>query len=439
MIGKEAELPDLGPRPYGFGGLSGTPHTPGLLERLTPYLNESIIVVDKDATIVDALAPPGGLLGSGSLVGAKVFDFCHPDDLAKSLEFTVSVLGTEPGWTGTWTTRLRRADGGWGTYDLLIVNRSDDPVIGGFVVRVQEAQPFVELDSNEPMFPHELALEPIASTVNVPIILFGAHGLAYYANDAARELCDEHIPLLEEGGLAAVARPSERTYVKEAFERRFSAPGSTTITFHLDPLGDATNPPIVEAHLSARGRHRVYAIVATLHDVSERHQTEAALRKLASIDSLTELPNRRSLLELLEQRLMKDATQVGILFIDLDGFKAVNDTFGHEVGDQVLVQIGRALRTQMRPEDVIGRIGGDEFVAVVGNMATDRLVELGNRILSAINAVGDRRGHTISASLGIAVGEPGDTGRDLLNRADRAMYEDKRVRECSSAASAREN
>lgn len=427
VIGDEAEIADLESRAYGIGAHSGAPRTRGLLECLTPYLTQSIVVVDSSATIIDALGPPGGLLGGDAFIGAKVFDFCHPDELAQSLEFTVSVLGTEPGWEGTWTTRLRRANGEWGTYDLSIVNRTDDPVIQGFIVRVEEAQPLSEADLSGPLFPHELELEPIAGSVSIPIVLFGAHQLAYYANEAARELCGEHLALLEEGGLAAIARPSERAYVKDAFERRFDAPGSTTINFHLDPSGDRTDAPIVEARLSARGRHRVYAIVATLHDVSERHQTEAALRKLASADALTELPNRRALLEHLEHRLAADANRVGVVFIDLDGFKAVNDTFGHDVGDGVLVQIGQSLRAQLRSGDVIGRIGGDEFVAIVNHVGVERLVDLGNRIVSAINSVGEARGMPISASFGLAVGKVGDTPRDLLNRADRAMYADKRA------------
>lgn len=427
MIGGRAEIADFESRVDGNGAHLGTPHTPGLLERLTTYLNESVIVVDKEATIVDALGPPGGLLGGTPFIGAKVFDFCHPDDLAQSLEFTVNVLGTEPGWEGTWTTRLRRASGEWATYDLFIANKTDDPVIQGFVVRVEEAQPLSEIDHGGLFFPHELELEPIAGSVAIPIVLFGAQRLAYYANEAARELCQGHLALLEEGGLAAIARPSERSYVQDAFERRFEAPGSTTITFHLDPFGEGVDAPIIEARLSARGRHRVYAIVATLHDVSERHQTEAALRKLASVDALTELPNRRSLIELLEKRLATEPGQVGVIFIDLDGFKAVNDTFGHDVGDGVLLQIGQSLRSQMRPEDVIGRIGGDEFVAIVHHVAVERLVDLGNRVVSAINAVGEARGLPISASFGLAVGKVGDTPRDLLNRADRAMYEDKRA------------
>jgi diguanylate cyclase (GGDEF)-like protein len=427
VIGDKAEIVDLESRPYEIGAHSGAPRTPGLLERLTPYLSESIVVVDKDATIIDALGPPGGLLGGESLIGAKVFEFCHPDDLAQSLEFTVSVLGTEPGWEGTWTTRLRRGNGEWGTYDLLIANRTDDPVIQGFVVRVEEAQPLSEIDQSGPVFPHELELEPIAGSVGIPIVLFGAHRLAYYANEAARELCGRHLSLLEEGGLAAIARPAERAYVEDAFARRFDAPGSTTINFHLDPYGEETNAPIIEARLSARGRHSVYAIVTTLHDVSERHQTEAALRKLASVDSLTELPNRRALLDLLETRLGTDPSHVGVIFIDLDGFKSVNDTFGHDVGDEVLLQIGRSLRSQMRPEDVIGRIGGDEFVAIVHHVAVERLVDLGNRVVSAINSVGEARELPISASFGLAVGKVGDTPRDLLNRADRAMYADKRA------------
>lgn len=410
---------------------TGVPRTPGLAERLTPFLTSSLVVVDREARVKDVLGPPTGLLGQLFEAGVNVLDFCHPDDLAQSVEFAVNVLGTEPGWEGTWTTRLRRIDGEWRPYDVSIYNRLDDPVIAGFVVRLEEAvkRPTEEVFSGD--FGDELELEPVASALQIPIVLFGAHRLAYFANNAARELCGAYLPLLEQHGLAAIAMPSERDYVAEAIARRFAAPGETTITFHLDPSGTARRSPIIEAQLSARGRRRVHAVIATLHDVSERQRTEAELRSLANLDPLTDLPNRRALYELLEDRLTADPRKVGLLFVDLDGFKAVNDTYGHDVGDELLVQIGRSLRSHMRVGDVVGRIGGDEFVAIVHDVPIDRLIELGNRVLSAVLAIGDARHLPISASLGLAVGAESDTPRDLVRRADRAMYRDKYGRELS--------
>jgi len=133
----------------------------------------------------------------------------------------------------------------------------------------------------------------------------------------------------------------------------------------------------------------------------------------------------------LEERLASDPRKVGLLFVDLDGFKAVNDTFGHDVGDELLVEIGRSLRGHMRAGDVVGRIGGDEFVAIVHDVSIDRLIEFGNRILGAVSSIGDIRHLPISASLGLAIGAESDTPRDLVRRADRAMYRDKFGRDLS--------
>ena len=89
------------------------------------------------------------------------------------------------------------------------------------------------------------------------------------------------------------------------------------------------------------------------------------------------------------------------------------------------------MRAHMGPGDVVGRVGGDEFVAVVQDVPIDRLIELGNRVLGGVMAVGDARHLPISASLGLAVGQKGDTPRVLVDRADRAMYRDKFGRELS--------
>ena len=230
---------------------TGVPRLPGMIEKLTPFLRSSIIVVDREARIKDMLAPPNGLLGGLGEVGANVLEFCHPDDLAQALEFAMSVAETAPGWEGTWRTRLRRADGEWHSYDIAVFNCLDDPVIEGFVVRLDESSKVPSDEAVSNGFVDELELEPVASAVQIPIILFGAQRLAYFANNSARELCGEFLPLLEQQGLAAIASPTERDYVAEAVARRFAAPGETTITFHLDPLGTARRPPIIEAHFSS--------------------------------------------------------------------------------------------------------------------------------------------------------------------------------------------
>ncbi|WP_155836942.1 putative bifunctional diguanylate cyclase/phosphodiesterase [Paraburkholderia mimosarum] len=166
----------------------------------------------------------------------------------------------------------------------------------------------------------------------------------------------------------------------------------------------------------------------------KRLAVERRLQRLAWFDSLTGLPNRAQL-QREALRILTDTSRNGstlaVLFIDLDRFKRVNDTQGHAVGDEVLSEIARRLRKEIQPDDLIGRLGGDEFLAVVQDCDVLKAKHVAARILHAvsqpilINSEQDTR-ITISASIGIALcphdGEEPDT---LLRNADLAMYQAK--------------
>ena len=160
-----------------------------------------------------------------------------------------------------------------------------------------------------------------------------------------------------------------------------------------------------------------------LHDVLSRQ---------ASQDALTGLPNRAAFTELLSGALARrrsSRTDVAVLFIDLDGFKAVNDTLGHSSGDEVLVRTGERIRSAVRENDVVSRLGGDEFVVLCPDIdSIDTAVSVARRIAAQLESpyhlgVQDT---TISASIGIAMAVPGVTNADeMVRRADIAMYEAK--------------
>ena len=174
--------------------------------------------------------------------------------------------------------------------------------------------------------------------------------------------------------------------------------------------------------------------VLTLHDVSELRAAEAELRSLATVDALTGLPNRRALVTALADALHRNADtpeRLALLFLDLDGFKSVNDTFGHDVGDQVLALVGTRLAGCMRGGDVVARLGGDEFVVVVERVTDPRdLRPLVQRIEGALSTPFElpQATVTIGASVGVASGADASTAADLLALADRAMYSRKRER-----------
>jgi diguanylate cyclase (GGDEF)-like protein len=134
----------------------------------------------------------------------------------------------------------------------------------------------------------------------------------------------------------------------------------------------------------------------------------------------------------LSQRLRAGPGRVGVLYVDLDGFKAVNDTFGHDAGDDFLVEVAAILRTEVRASDLVGRLGGDEFLLIVdldeedGAAGVMALETLGNRVARAVALFAQTEGLGVTASVGVEVGQLGDTPRELLRRADSAMYATKR-------------
>lgn len=164
--------------------------------------------------------------------------------------------------------------------------------------------------------------------------------------------------------------------------------------------------------------------------IGERRQ----LREVASYDALTGLPNRNHLwdqLWLAMTRASRNGLLVGVLFVDLDGFKQVNDRYGHRVGDQLLMALARRLSRAVRGYDTVARVGGDEFVILLERLEQPTQAEqVARHVLNTLHEPVELSGCvvTVSASIGIAVYPlDGETGEDLVQRADAAMYRAKQA------------
>lgn len=155
------------------------------------------------------------------------------------------------------------------------------------------------------------------------------------------------------------------------------------------------------------------------------------LREQVCVDELTGIFNRRGILSMLERetnRLSHNNSQLGILLIDVDEFKHINDTYGHSAGDEVLRAIGKVLRCSIRRSDAAGRIGGDEFLVVLPGVDELQAYQVAERIRAGIDQLAFAgAGIRVTASIGVAVSEShGGSGRGLLDDADRSMYSRKR-------------
>lgn len=175
-----------------------------------------------------------------------------------------------------------------------------------------------------------------------------------------------------------------------------------------------------------------------LSDITERKQAERRIEKMAYVDALTQLPNRRMFTDRLGRAIgdsRRESQHGAVLFIDLDNFKALNDTHGHDVGDELLRQVAARLSDSVRAADLVSRFGGDEFVILLERLGDDhedalaRASGAANKILREFVAPFDLSGvlHSTTPSIGVAVfddsAEPAD---DILKSADLAMYEAKK-------------
>jgi len=173
--------------------------------------------------------------------------------------------------------------------------------------------------------------------------------------------------------------------------------------------------------------------VLTVHDVTELRAAEDELRTMATVDQLTGLPNRRAVLARLDDAIERKAStsdELAVLFLDLDGFKSINDTLGHDAGDELLQAVAQRLTATMRSTDLIGRMGGDEFVAVLERFSDEQTNLLAVRIEAELSRpfLLDAGVATIGVSVGRAVHTASHTAETMLAAADVEMYRVKHER-----------
>ena len=191
---------------------------------------------------------------------------------------------------------------------------------------------------------------------------------------------------------------------------------------------DAVMTPLDDAH----GNSAVFMLF--LHDITERKSEYDKVWRQANYDRLTGLANRGFFLSMLEHSMVtseRNQNRFALLYIDLDGFKSANDTFGHGIGDEVLVETGEILKANVRRSDFVARLGGDEFACILSDMkGKEPAGEIATQIIKSLHLMKDLGGHkmTIGASIGIAYyPDDGLTQVDLVKKADAAMYAAKKA------------
>ena len=215
--------------------------------------------------------------------------------------------------------------------------------------------------------------------------------------------------------------------VAENYQRCVTRKHAITYEEELD-LGKSTRIWLTTLTPIVKDENISY-IVGSSEDITERKRLELELENSANYDKLTKIPNRRLLFEKLKKMLIenkRDGNQFAIMFIDLDGFKAINDNYSHEVGDKVLITVAERLLECIRESDVVARMGGDEFVIILRNIKSkDNVGEIAQKVHLTLkeNMYLDQQQCNVDSSIGIALyPENGVDPDTLLRNADTAMY-----------------
>jgi diguanylate cyclase (GGDEF)-like protein/PAS domain S-box-containing protein len=257
-------------------------------------------------------------------------------------------------------------------------------------------------------------------------------GVVVTCNPALGELLGRSPASLEGTTLFAVAHPDDRQAAQHNFHAQ---PGNQRILRHQCRFVRADGRTIwvlVSTAVVPDAPGRPAHLVTHVEDIDARKALEAELLHRAQHDPLTGLANRALLAQRIDDALIRQVRPSCLLFVDLDGFKAVNDQFGHAVGDQLLQQLAQRLTTLLRPQDVCARLGGDEFVVLCVDTQPHQAEAIAERLRAAVAEPFAIEGLaiTITAAIGVSASDV-TTAIDpahLLRQADARMYEAKRRR-----------
>lgn len=397
--------------------------------------SEVVHLTDADGRILWINPPVAGLLGykPEELTGLNFRSLVHPDDLQRASR-THRLVAAELHSTRRMALRLMHRDGGWRWVDVVKSNYLDVDPLRSIVTNIRDVTE--EHDVRESL---ERLVRVIEATPD-QVVITGVNGQVEFMNSSARNFfgfgghVDEYGMESDDLALAEVdlhglviAALGER-WEREAFpdlQTRGYWQGETWVT-----RPDGTVVPlslVLLAHHDAYGRIDSFSAIA--RDQSGTRDLQTELARLENHDALTSLPNRKLLLDRLDAILgapADDDDSVGVLFCDLDQFKVVNDSLGHDVGDEVLAEVGERLLAVARPDDLVARFGGDEFVVVREHAhSVDELTELASAVLNTIARPYriDGGETVITTSVGVTRSTPlSRNSSALLRDADAAMH-----------------
>jgi diguanylate cyclase (GGDEF)-like protein/PAS domain S-box-containing protein len=395
------------------------------LESLTRHTSDVITVIDRDGTLRYVSPASATVLGvrPQDLVGQRLPYLVHPDDV-RDVERALNDATATEGAMSTMEFRVVGVAGEWRYLEALGTNLLHDPDVAGVIVTMRDItdrrRMEMGLRESETNFRRLFEVNP------QPMWLYDATTFEFLAvNEAAvlqygytrEEFLSMQVDELSATALDPHSSPKRNRRRHEAREE----------TQHRSKEGLVIDVQVESSLLVFRSRDAVLMLV---RDVTDERELHRRLEHQTLHDALTGLPNRRLLDTHIRRALARAERLFGhqpaLLVLDLDGFKTINDTLGHALGDRVIVAVGERLLTSLRPGDTASRLGGDEFAVLLEDtggpdeamLVAQRLVAEIERPLSI-----DGRSLAVSASIGVALPQKDHAGVDgIVGDADIAMY-----------------
>ncbi|MBX0301454.1 EAL domain-containing protein [Cryobacterium sp. 1639] len=398
---------------------------------LAENASDVVLMIDPDDRIAWVSPSSLELLGwsPAALVGQLSTYLIHPEDIPEVLNtrdaFTDGMLQLAP-----FQVQRKSGEHRWISASIREMREADGSLIGRIVSLRDVHEETVArraLEASEQMF------RAVLTSSSAGMILCDLTGRIQVANQALSRLLQRDEAWLLAHRTDDLVHPDDLAALQEARTATLAGTGVPQVVEMRLVRADGA---LIWARRSASvirdAAGRPERLVVQLEDVTAEHDAREELRFHAFTDKLTGLHNRAWILNALESDLAHAHTAqgvVGVLFIDLDNFKLVNDSLGHAAGDEVLAEIASRMMTAMRPQDRVGRFGGDEFVVVVPDVHDPTEVErVAEHIATVLGTELTIEGHRImpTVSIGIALSMPDSTAASLLRDTDSALFRAKR-------------
>jgi diguanylate cyclase (GGDEF)-like protein/PAS domain S-box-containing protein len=389
---------------------------------LIHHASDLISVNRLDGVLTYVSPSASGVLGYAprELLGTQARALIHPDDINRVERTAFEQFAR--GVVEPIEYRARRNDGSWREVEAIITNLLDEPAVEGIVTNARD------VTDRRTAERRALELVEILEATNEIVVMSDPRGSIVYANRSARSLLDVHEGQHVGALSSETSRERLRIEIMPPVRRRGSWSGELEL---VDPHGNII--PVaatVQAHRDEVGA--LVRIATVAHDISDLKAAQRRLEFDATHDTLTGLANRALFREISERALAlsrRTGEPVAVLFLDLDGFKLVNDSYGHDVGDLLLATVARRVVEAIRAGDVLARLGGDEFVILCERPRSEhQMLELADRIIETVSQpfTIDDREVCVGLSIGIAFSHPKGSGiAELIRDADVALYRAK--------------